>query len=371
MKKSILLGLGACALALGGVAALAGRPIAVTKTDAAVIGSENVYRFTNGGNWDKVYVHAWNGEGGLDTWPGTELKNCSYNEAGQKVYLYVTSDEPTHLIFNNGSGTQTGNIEIGSNKAWYWTGSGDIKAASWQVTSQTYYFYDYENVCAGHAYCYAKMSNGTYANVAEESDAIEMTPVAGTSGQVYSITLDPMFDQVTIRKAGSGDDKRVVTDLYVNHNRGRVYSTKKFSDSNWVDLNNVIADDWIFNYMHLRDIDVDPEDGDTGACKSSGSNYYALAKAALQAYDPSIVSIITSYGKYYTDAYARLQAWATANREVINIDGTTVTVTASKLMLPGFTNETDSSLPLMIAITSVSAILAGAGLVFFRKRKAE
>ena len=101
-----------------------------------------------------------------------------------------------------GRGTRGGNETS-------WTGFRDgddnICCCHNEYNSLYDYFYDYENACGGTAYIYAKMSGGTYTNVASEDDAVAISAVSGSSGQVYSFTLDPMFDQVTVRKAGTGN----------------------------------------------------------------------------------------------------------------------------------------------------------------------
>ena len=58
--------------------------------------------FVNDENWDNVYVHAWNGEGDITSWPGEKLTNN-----GDNTYTWNTTSEPTGLLFHNNAGTQT------------------------------------------------------------------------------------------------------------------------------------------------------------------------------------------------------------------------------------------------------------------------
>ena len=58
--------------------------------------------FVNDENWDNVYVHAWNGEGNITSWPGEKLTNN-----GDNTYTWNTTSEPTGLLFHNNAGTQT------------------------------------------------------------------------------------------------------------------------------------------------------------------------------------------------------------------------------------------------------------------------
>lgn len=65
--------------------------------------------FENDGNWAEVYAYVWSGEGEgklLGDWPGTKL------EASDDGYVVsITGDAaPEKIIFNNGAGSQTGDL---------------------------------------------------------------------------------------------------------------------------------------------------------------------------------------------------------------------------------------------------------------------
>ena len=67
-------------------------------------------RYQNTNNWDKVWVYVWNGDNKpLGEWPG---KPMTKDSDGTYYYdLSVTGTGTYNFIFNNNSGSQTGNIE--------------------------------------------------------------------------------------------------------------------------------------------------------------------------------------------------------------------------------------------------------------------
>ena len=80
--------------------------------------------YTNPGNWNKVYLYAYKGTGGPGNenaaWPGVELTT----KEGSNYVGKVNRDYDV-IIFNNGSGTQTGNISlIKKDKQTYSQGAG-------------------------------------------------------------------------------------------------------------------------------------------------------------------------------------------------------------------------------------------------------
>lgn len=71
---------------------------------------------------------------------------------------------------------------------------------------------------------------------------------------------------------------------------------------------------FVTNYMHMTDVSTD-DVSDTGACKGE-EGYYAKAKAAYQQLLPSQRELFSTDATY-ADAWARFQAWAYANGDVI------------------------------------------------------
>lgn len=83
----------------------------------------NTLLFTNNKGWSKVYVHAWNGEGDLTEWPGTEAAYYGKNTNNEDQYVVVVPDGATGILFNNGSGLQTPDITNFNVTGYYLTGN--------------------------------------------------------------------------------------------------------------------------------------------------------------------------------------------------------------------------------------------------------
>lgn len=71
---------------------------------ACVSASAGKVYFTNPSNWSKVYCHYWGGTSTGTDWPGLEMTKSG------DLYEIETVGEPTGIIFNNGAGSQTGNL---------------------------------------------------------------------------------------------------------------------------------------------------------------------------------------------------------------------------------------------------------------------
>lgn len=321
-----------------------------------------IYRFTAPAEYwgETVYVHAWGASSGNTTWPGINISSeYSYNESDRKVYTFCTNvSDYKYLIFHNNSGWQTNNITIGSNTAWY-LDSGNAPG-TWTSTNQTYYLYDYKNLFNGSAKVYAWQSKGSLYNTAYPG--VAMTKVQYGSGQLYSISLDPAFDMV---KFGIGDSANT-GDQWCNKNRGNCFCWWDAGNGSWSsDLDWVKAHDWIYQTMHMRDIQQS-NTSDTGACRGS-SGYYQKAKTAYQNY-PATVKEKMSQDALWGAAQARFSAWATANGETANFSGTNLTVKTAHFPILGIENNA----PTTIAVLALSliALLAITGYFFIKKKRA-
>ena len=70
--------------------------------------------------WENVRVYAWYVDNGnqvvTNAWPGDATDNCAEGNTltnnGDGTFTWTTTAEPTMIIFNNGSGTQTGNLKF-------------------------------------------------------------------------------------------------------------------------------------------------------------------------------------------------------------------------------------------------------------------
>ena len=108
----------------------------VTKTGSAkfnkvekVVPQTAYAYFDNTGNWNEVYVWAWNSTDNCTqsgAWPGDKLTKGT---DGKYLWTAPEGKEPTQIIFNDGNGTQTDDLEF-SNGATYkadgsFSGGGD------------------------------------------------------------------------------------------------------------------------------------------------------------------------------------------------------------------------------------------------------
>ena len=321
-----------------------------------------IYRFTAPAEYwgNTVYVHAWGSSTSSNntTWPGIDISSeYSYNESDKKVYTFATNTtDYQYLIFHNNSGWQTDNITIGSNTAWY-LDSGNTPG-TWTPINQTYYLYDYTNMFGGNAKCYAWQSNGSLNN--SNYPGVAMTKVQYGSGQLYTITLDPAFDEAIF---GIGDSAKT-GDVWINHYRGQTYCWWKAGDGSWSnDLDWIKAHDWIYNTMHVRDIQTSST-SDTGACRGA-SGYYQKAKSAYNSFSSAIKTKI-SQDDCYNIATSRLSAWATANGESFNPSNGTFS--SSLRTTPIIASETKNTIAIIVLISLISVTAIG-GFFFIRKRK--
>ena len=78
--------------------------------------------FNNTASWEHVYAHAWNGTGST-AWPGVEMTATA--KAG--IFTVNLDTAYDHILFHNGSGTQTADLELGAVNR-YWDGD------SWEAT---------------------------------------------------------------------------------------------------------------------------------------------------------------------------------------------------------------------------------------------
>jgi len=78
----------------------------------------------NSGKWSAMKVHAWNAAGDITEWPGADA-TLSAEKAGEfDIYTYTFANleedaVPTGIIFNDGAGTQTGDLTFEDGKT-YW-----------------------------------------------------------------------------------------------------------------------------------------------------------------------------------------------------------------------------------------------------------
>lgn len=85
---------------------------AVTFTVEGGVVPEKVVYFVNSGNWESVYVHLWDSSSSTK-WPGQQMTKTELKDVnGFDVYSYTFTEDYTNCVFNNGSGTQTADLEL-------------------------------------------------------------------------------------------------------------------------------------------------------------------------------------------------------------------------------------------------------------------
>lgn len=154
--------------------------------------SERYVYFSNSGNWSSVYAYFFaNGKAVGTSWPGDKL--AAYSGSNFKVAI---PSGATHVIFNNNSDTQTGDIEIASTSgAYYYDSNQSLKVSEWDDTpedagfadSYKQYYYDV-NISM---YDHIKFSND-YNNGASTRESAEFAVGSDTdvSGMIYQWKKD-------------------------------------------------------------------------------------------------------------------------------------------------------------------------------------
>ena len=75
--------------------------------------------FQNDKDWNQVYAYMWRG-GYNNSWPGVALKSLGYDTEGHMAYsIEVDLTEFDHIIFNNGSGDKTPDLDLTSETTGY------------------------------------------------------------------------------------------------------------------------------------------------------------------------------------------------------------------------------------------------------------
>ncbi len=93
-------------------------------TRHAVPAKDYTVTVVNSGKWSAMKVHAWNAAGDITEWPGADA-TLSAEKAGEfDIYTYTFANleedaVPTGIIFNDGAGTQTGDLTFEDGKT-YW-----------------------------------------------------------------------------------------------------------------------------------------------------------------------------------------------------------------------------------------------------------
>lgn len=73
----------------------------------------------NSANWSTVNCYMWNENGDVQSWPGVKM---TYE--GNNIWSYIVPDGYDNIIFNNGAGSQTGDMTFKGNGSLYDNGNG-------------------------------------------------------------------------------------------------------------------------------------------------------------------------------------------------------------------------------------------------------
>ena len=139
MKKNILaVALLSSALVIGTGAALAHGMRGATEVKAA---TNKTFGFVNKGDWGALKAYAWKDAPEVTVknadWPGVAVETKADFKIADKDVFTITLDTDIYdrLIFNNGSGTQTGDLNIGSlpTQSIYVWGDGMTSPHTWGV----------------------------------------------------------------------------------------------------------------------------------------------------------------------------------------------------------------------------------------------
>ncbi len=90
-------------------------------------GDTRTIKFTDNQGWGTVYCYWWN-DNGDNAWPGTQMSPAGTNDYQQAQFSVDIPTSVTHLIFSNGNGTQTVDLDYNSTcTGWYPTTQTDGK----------------------------------------------------------------------------------------------------------------------------------------------------------------------------------------------------------------------------------------------------
>ncbi|MDY6391562.1 MAG: hypothetical protein SPL80_01850 [Bacilli bacterium] len=367
MKKSILLGLGACALALGGVAALVGQKGAAA-TEAAGLTETTTYKIdiSSFAGWAgekegfNLYAFTEAKTATTPAWPGNAI--ASSNIVDNVITVSVPANSLWFII--NGQGKQTIDIRVSdiSNYTFECASAltdGGLVTGSW--TNDGWYFLSAAN------------GWGYNATVADKT----LTPDAGQKGKWSNISLsaDDEFKLVYYNTDGSLDWGQSKGHMVLNENYyfgvGENDNVKALYDGtyNFVLTNDYSitispADDetavnnFVAKYITAQAAEAYGEkDADTRAADCATK--YGAASAAYSALTQDQKDLFNSDASY---AAARLayNTWAAA------VPSGTIRFVASQSV------EDNSATGLVITlIASALAATMLAGIVIIRKRRAD
>ena len=151
-----------------------------------------IYFDNNGTNWENVNAYYWTVDP-IVAWPGVAMTKV---EGHDDFYSYTTTQSYVNIIFNNGLGTQTADLEVptdGKNCYSYATKTWSVyKAPVVPDPEPTTYTVYYDNTNTKwetvNAYCWNSAGNNSWPGEA-------MTPIVGHEG-FFSYTTTTAYDNI-------------------------------------------------------------------------------------------------------------------------------------------------------------------------------
>lgn len=247
---------------------------------------------------------------------------------GATIYSFVAPQGTwTHTIFcrMNSSSTsnswnnvwnQTANLEYdGSKNLFTITNPWNSITGTWSVMNMNTDMYLAGDVNGWNEknddYKLEKLQDGSYQieTIMSYNQGFKITN--GTWDGALGKTV---FSSDTVTLETNNDGNAIVK------NEGTNIYLITYKDNKWtIELNNQVVDEFVDTYMHMIDITHNPEEKvDTGACRGD-KGYYALAKKAFEGLTAAQKKLFATGGNY-ANAWARFNAWATANGEKIEND---------------------------------------------------
>lgn len=175
-----------------------------------------VYYDNTNTKWDKVNAYAWDGTnlGNLNSWPGAEMTAVD----GQAGWFQIDVKDAKYVIFNNGSGKQTADLNVNAAKPYYKDGGwADSFSGEVVVVKNKIYFKNNNGWSKVNAYTWNGITTGSWPGTA-------MTPVAGQDGW-YEIEVVGEIDGASIIfNDGSAQTDNLTID-----------GTKPYYNNGWTD----------------------------------------------------------------------------------------------------------------------------------------
>ena len=166
--------------------------------------------------WGTVYCHSWSDSSGT-TWPGTQMTNL-----GNGVYSIDIDSSHTGVVFNNGSGTQTGDLtpnfgQIFDNGTNSWSaydgGNGGGNSGGDVVVSGDYVYFT-DNAGWGTVYCH------TWNLVGDTNTPWPGDQMENVGGNQYRLLVDSTHTHLKFNGGNGGPESNefelVIGNTYSN-----------------------------------------------------------------------------------------------------------------------------------------------------------